>query len=83
MFDCDIAPPDKFAKRVSIKHDLAARQLSPQDRTVSAAGVDPVRQPPPVPLADGGRNVKACLRRRIIAARKRAICSVRVQSFHK
>lgn len=63
------SPTDTFAKRVSIKHDLAARQLSPQDRIVSAAEVDPVRQPPPALPADGGRDVKAWLRWRVIAAR--------------
>lgn len=34
-------PPDKFAKCVSIKHDLAARQLPLQDCIVSAGEVNP------------------------------------------
>lgn len=44
MFDCHAAaaltpqPPDKFAKRVSIKHDPAAHQLSLQDCIISASG---------------------------------------------
>ena len=57
VFDCDIAPPDKFAKRVSIKHDLAARQLSPRDRAPAAAGVDPVHQLPPVPPRRTGAGI--------------------------
>lgn len=90
VFDCDTAaaltprPPDKFAKCVSIKHDLTARQLSLQDCIISAAGVDPVCQPLSVLRADRGRgDVKACLYRQIITPRKHAICRVRGQNFHK
>lgn len=83
VFDCDTAaaltprPPDKFAKCASIKHDLAARQLSLRHCIISASGVDPVCQPLSVLQADGGSgDIKPCLYQQIITPRKHAICRV-------
>lgn len=86
--DCDTAaltsqPPDQFAKCVSIKHDLAAHQLSLQDCIVSAGGVGRVCQPLLILPANRGRDVKACLCRQVIPPRKHAICGVEGHSFHK
>lgn len=88
VFDCDTAaltsqPPDQFAKCVSIKHDLAAHQLSLQDCIVSAGGVGHVCQLLLILPANGGRDVKACLHRQIIPPRKHAFCGVEGHSFHK
>ena len=93
VFDCDTATADtplpppwiNLQKRVSIKHDLAARQLSLQDCIISTVGVDPVCQPLSVLQADGGQRgyKKPCFYRWIITLGKRSACGVRGRSFRK